>query len=63
MLGMAIDPDFANNRRIYTCFNVSASEVQVVVWTIDPGITSATRVGTLLGGLPANSSGRLRVFA
>ncbi|MGQ0823812.1 MAG: PQQ-dependent sugar dehydrogenase [Actinomycetota bacterium] len=58
MLGMAVDPDFASNRRVYTCFNVSASEVIVVVWTIDTAITIATRVGTLLGGLPATSSGR-----
>jgi glucose/arabinose dehydrogenase len=58
MTGLAIDPDFANNRRIYTCFNVSASEIQIVVWTIDAAITAASRVGTLLGGLPANTTGR-----
>ena len=58
MTGLAVDPDFATNRRIYTCHNVSASEVQVVVWVIDGPVTIAGRVGTLVGGLPANSSGR-----
>jgi glucose/arabinose dehydrogenase len=58
MTGLAIDPDFAANRRIYTCYNTSASEIKIVVWTVDSTITSLTRVGTLLGGLPAASDGR-----
>ena len=58
MTGLAIDPSFATNRRIYTCYNTSPSEVKIVVWTVDAAVTSLTRVGTLLGGLPAISSGR-----
>ena len=30
MLGLAVDPDFANNRRIYTCFNTTGGDVKVV---------------------------------
>jgi glucose/arabinose dehydrogenase len=58
MLGLAIDPDFATNRRVYTCFNTTGGDVQVVVWTIDGAVTSATRIGTLVAGLPANPTGR-----
>jgi glucose/arabinose dehydrogenase len=58
MTGLAIDPAFKDNRRIYTCFNTTAGDIKIVVWTIDAAVTSATRVGTLLGGFPANTSGR-----
>ena len=58
MTGLAVDPDFAANRRIYTCFNTTAGDIKVVVWTVDGALTSATRVGTLIAGLPQTSSGR-----
>jgi glucose/arabinose dehydrogenase len=58
MTGLAIDPDFAANRRVYTCFNTNGGDIDVVVWTIDAAVTAATRVGTLVDGLPQNTSGR-----
>jgi glucose/arabinose dehydrogenase len=58
MTGLAIDPDFASNRRIYTCMNTTGGDIKITVWTIDAGVTVANRVGTLVAGLPANSSGR-----
>jgi glucose/arabinose dehydrogenase len=58
LTGLAIDPAFASNGRIYTCHNASTSEVRVSVWTLDAAVTAATPVGTLVGGLPAISSGR-----
>jgi glucose/arabinose dehydrogenase len=58
MTGMAIDPAFSSNRRIYTCFNTTGGDIEVVVWTVNAPVTSAARVGTLVGGLPENPSGR-----
>src|SRR4051794_40928294 len=43
MLGLAIDPGFATNRRIYTCFESNASgalDERVVRWTVDAGYTA-----------------------
>ena len=58
MLGLAIDPDFTNNRRVYTCFDTTGGDVKLVVWTVDAAVTTATRVGTLVAGIPENPSGR-----
>jgi glucose/arabinose dehydrogenase len=58
MLGLAVDPDFTNNRRVYTCFNTTGGDVKVVAWTLDAAVTAATRVGTLVAGIPQNPSGR-----
>jgi glucose/arabinose dehydrogenase len=63
LMGLTLDPAFAQNRRFYTCQGVQdgdAAEIQVLAWTVDDGWTSATRVADpLLGGIPVNeSSGR-----
>jgi glucose/arabinose dehydrogenase len=58
MLGLAIDPNFTNNRRVYTCFDTTGGDVKLVVWTLDAAVTTATRVGTLVAGIPENPSGR-----
>ncbi|MCZ2811520.1 PQQ-dependent sugar dehydrogenase [Modestobacter sp. VKM Ac-2979] len=68
LMGLALDPDFAENRRFYTCQGVQsggaedtqAPEIQVIAWTVDEGWTAATRVADpLLGGIPVNAdSGR-----
>ncbi|MDQ6697791.1 MAG: PQQ-dependent sugar dehydrogenase, partial [Actinomycetota bacterium] len=42
MLGMAVDPHFASNRRIYTCFLSNASgglDLRVVRWRINDAVT------------------------
>ncbi|MGE0732783.1 MAG: sorbosone dehydrogenase family protein [Acidimicrobiia bacterium] len=57
LMGLAVDPNFAANRRIYTCQGATG-QIKVVAWTVDAGFTSATRVNDpLVGGLPI-SSGR-----
>ncbi|MCZ2823587.1 MULTISPECIES: PQQ-dependent sugar dehydrogenase [unclassified Modestobacter] len=63
LMGLALDPAFADNRRFYTCQGVqtdAGAEVQVIAWTVDEAWTAATRVADpLLGGIPVNSdSGR-----
>jgi len=63
LMGLTLDPAFAQNRRVYTCQGVQedgGAEIQVIAWTVDEGWTAATRVADpLLGGIPVNrSSGR-----
>jgi aldose sugar dehydrogenase len=63
LMGLTLDPGFADNRRFYTCQGVieaGGAEIQVIAWTVDEGWTAATRVADpLLGGIPVNrSSGR-----
>ncbi|MGY1749176.1 PQQ-dependent sugar dehydrogenase [Modestobacter sp. SYSU DS0511] len=63
LMGLTLDPAFAENRRFYTCQGVQEAgdaEIQVIAWTVDADWTSATRADDpLLGGIPVNeSSGR-----
>ncbi|CCH90335.1 Soluble quinoprotein glucose/sorbosone dehydrogenase [Modestobacter italicus] len=63
LMGLVLDPAFADNRRFYTCQGVEEdgdAEIQVIAWTVDEGWTAATRVADpLLGGIPVNEgSGR-----
>ncbi len=57
MMGIAVDPDFSNNRRIYSCQGKdSPRQIQVLAWTLDAALTTATRVADpLVGGLPIGS--------
>ncbi|WGL50680.1 PQQ-dependent sugar dehydrogenase [Nocardioides sp. BP30] len=59
LLGLAVDPDFKHNRRIYTCQGWSLAggghDVRVVSWRLDKGYTHATLKRTLLTGLPSTS--------
>ena len=61
LMGLAVDPAFAQNRRFYTCQggNVGAGrhDVRVNAWTLDEAETAATYVDTLVSGIYA-SSGR-----
>lgn len=54
MMGLAIDPDFANNNRFYTCQGHSnPREIQVIAWILDTGNATASRAADpLVGGLP-----------
>ena len=59
LTGLAVDPDFAGNRRIYTCHSWTDGtnrDVRVVAWTVDAAYTSATRVANpLFAGIPLTS--------
>ena len=56
LMGIVVDPDFASNRRFYTCQGHVGPEVQVIAWTINADYTAATRVADpLVGGIPATS--------
>jgi glucose/arabinose dehydrogenase len=61
LMGLAVDRDFAENRRIYTCsgwkIRGGGHDIRVIAWTLDPGLRSVGRPDVLLKGLPT-SSGR-----
>jgi glucose/arabinose dehydrogenase len=60
LMGLALDPGFAENRRLYSCQGDRDGSIAVVGWTISADWASATRVADpLVGGLPLNEgSGR-----
>ncbi len=56
LLGVAVDPAFTSNRRIYTCQGALGPSIQVVAWVVDAGWTRADRVASpVVGGLPSIS--------
>jgi glucose/arabinose dehydrogenase len=61
LMGLAVDPDFADNRRIYTCqggfTGNGGHDVHVTAWTLDAKLRKATIDKVLVGGFPT-SSGR-----
>jgi glucose/arabinose dehydrogenase len=60
LMGLTLDPAFADNRRFVTCQGVETddgAEIQVIAWTVDEQWTAATRVADpLLGGIPVNEA-------
>ncbi len=58
LMGLAVDPDHATNRRIYTCqgyrdpADASLRDIRVMAWTVDADATVATRIGPIVTGLP-----------
>jgi glucose/arabinose dehydrogenase len=66
LMGLVLDPDFAANRRLYTCQGVvdggrdGGPAIEVITWTVDRQWRSAARDDDpLLGEIPVNrSSGR-----
>ena len=44
LMGIEVDPNFAVNRRFYTCQGHTGPKVQVIAWTMNAAYTSATRV-------------------
>ena len=44
LMSIAVDPNFASNRRFYTCQGHTGPKVQVIAWTINETYTEATRV-------------------
>ena len=61
LLGLAVDPSFAQNHRIYLCqggtLPSGAHDVHVAAWRLNVAQRRATRIKTLVGGFPT-SSGR-----
>lgn len=58
LLGLAVDPHFRRNRRVYTCqgWGTDAShDVRVIAWRLTKGLRRARQVRTLVSGLPSTS--------
>jgi glucose/arabinose dehydrogenase len=58
LLGLAVDPAFASNRRVYTCFASTAGDVKVVEWEVARALDGLRRVRDLVGGIPQGVTGR-----
>lgn len=60
LMSLAVDPQFSQNRRIYTCQGSVAGaghDVRVLAWRLNRAATRVARLRVLLRGLPA-STGR-----
>jgi aldose sugar dehydrogenase len=58
LMGLAIDPDFADNRRFYTCTGGNPQgtpDVRILVWRMNAAATRASYQRVLLSGFPATS--------
>ncbi|MEZ5143580.1 MAG: PQQ-dependent sugar dehydrogenase [Acidimicrobiales bacterium] len=61
MMGLAVDPQFTANRRIYTCFLSNADgalDVRVVRWRVDAGYTTLTDRADIVTGIAVNTAGQ-----
>lgn len=59
-LGLAVDPAFASNRRIFVCFesNISgALDERVASYVVSPDYTSLSGRSDIVTGIPLNTSG------
>jgi glucose/arabinose dehydrogenase len=60
MMGVAIDPAFTSNRRVYTCFMSNrggALDVRLVRWSINDAVTALVDRADIVTGMPV-SDGR-----
>lgn len=49
LMGLAIDPDFAENRFIYACFNSTAKDIRVARWRLNDLLLAAGRQDIITG--------------
>ncbi len=57
LMGIAVDPDFNQNRRYYTCQdsadgNGAIRDVRVIRWRLNQALTSATREAVIIDSMP-----------
>ena len=58
LMGLAVDPNFKHNRRVYTCqggFTSTGHDVRVVAWRMSRHYTGVRRDKVLLRGIPATT--------
>ena len=55
LLGLAVDPGFGSNHRLYTCQGHTSGELRVYGWTLDSGLTSAGRDADPLVQVPLDA--------
>lgn len=57
MMGVAVDPNFASNRRVYTCMVSNASgtrDVRISRWRVNAKFTALSQRDDILTGIPVN---------
>ena len=63
VLGLTVDPNFAQNRRIYVCFMSDlpavGNDVRVVRFRVNDTVTALTNRADIVTGLPVNTTGSL----
>lgn len=63
VMGLAVDPNFAANRRIYVCMTsnlpAGADDVRVVRFRVNEAVTALTNRTDIVTGLPVNTFGEL----
>jgi glucose/arabinose dehydrogenase len=60
LMGLAVDPRFKDNRRVYTCqggFTRTGHDIRVVAWRMNRHYTGVRRIKVLLRGIPAATNG------
>lgn len=57
LLGLAIDPEVSNNRRIYVCYN-TISDIRVVRYELNETVTSMAGKTPIVTGMPSTAGGR-----
>ena len=59
LMGLAVSPDFEQDRTIFLCYAAQPSDAQADVrvtrWTLDEDVTAATREGVVVDGIPLTS--------
>ena len=63
MMGLALDPAFSTNRRLYACFLSNAPgggvlDVRVARFTVDAGYTTLSNRTDIVTGMPVNTTGQ-----
>jgi aldose sugar dehydrogenase len=55
LLGMVVDPDFADNRYVYACYNTSG-DIRVSRWKVNDDATKFTDQKDIVTGMPVNTT-------
>lgn len=58
LTGLAVDPEFEENRFIYACLNSKAGDIRVARWVADEEVTSLSDRTDIITDIPAAESGR-----
>lgn len=57
LMGLVVDPDFANNRYIYACYNTS-DDVRLSRWRVNDDASALDEQTDIVTGMPTAESGR-----
>lgn len=58
LTGMAVDPQFGQNRRIYLCYNSTSDDVRISSYRLAESLDGVSERRDLVTGITANPSGR-----